>query len=183
MLRRRKPTDPDELGAAIREAIRRMVEQRERVRIDAGRAFVNYAGVEHAIDAQRGHLAAARVDIEEALAAARAAGERAGAEALAAARHAGLDEEQAQAAAHTAAAPYQHASAGLQHQGDVIDGTAEQLEAAAAAAAGEITRARALLAASAASLDAALKEQVALLGRLERAERARVIARARRSQP
>jgi hypothetical protein len=181
--RRREPADPDESSAAIRESIRRIADQRERARIDVGRALVNYAGVEHAIAAQRAHLAASRADIEDAIAAATAAGERAGAEALAAARQAGLDEAQAQAAARAAAAPYEHASTGLQRQRDVIDGTAGQLEAAAEAAAGEISRGRALLVASAASLDATLKEQVALLVRLERAERARAIARARRPQP
>jgi hypothetical protein len=152
------------------------------VRIDAGRALVNYAAVEHAIAAQRARLAASRADIEEAIATATAAGERAGAEALAAARRDGMDDTQAQAAARAAAAPYEHACTGLQRQRDVLDATARQLETAAQTAAGEINRGRGLLAASAASLDATLKEQVVLLARLERAERARLIAQARRSQ-
>lgn len=182
MPRHRDPADPDAATAAIRQAIRRIAEQRERVRAEAGRALVSYEQVRHAVTTQRAHLRAAREEIDDAIAGAVAAGDRAGSEAFAAARRDGLDEEQAQASARAAAAPYEHASTGLRRQRDAIDQAAEQLAAAARAAAGEISQGRALIGASAASLDAALRDEVALLVRLERAERARVIARARQQR-
>lgn len=175
-----RPPPEEALGpAAIRDAIRRIVAQRDRVRTEARRALVSYEQVRHAVAAQRLHLQTARTEIDTAIARAVAAATQARADALAAARSADLDDARAEAAADAAAAPFEQATGGLQHQRDAIDQAAAQLEAAAAEAAGEITQGRALIAAGAASLDAALREEVALLVRLERAERARVIARAR----
>lgn len=144
--------------------------------------MVSYEQVRHAVAAQRAHLRAALSEIDERIAAAQLAADRARVDALAAARREGLAEPAAEAAGQTAAAPFEQARGGLQHQRAAIEQAASQLETAAGAAAGEIAQGRALIAASAASLDSALREEVALLARLERAERARLIAQARQQR-
>jgi hypothetical protein len=177
--RHHDPAAAGDQTAAIRDAIRRIAEQRERMRIDAGRAIVTVEQVNHAVRTQRSQLRSARAEIEDAVASAQAAGERARAEAIETAQRSGASEVDAAALATAAAAPYEQTSRGLLRQREVIDLAAAQLEDAAAAAGEQAGRTRALLEASLRSLDTALREEVALLVQFERAERARMVARAR----
>lgn len=167
--------------AAIRAAIRRIADQREQTRTHAGRTLATQEQVRQAVRDQRNYLDAARADIDAAIAAAERAAESARSDAAQAARRAGTDEAQVDQLATAAAFPFEQTSRGLMRQRDVIDQAAGQLDAAAAGAAEEITRSRALIAASLRSLDTALRAEVALLVQFERAERARIIAEARRS--
>ena len=165
----------------IRAAIRRIADQRERSRTEAGRTLATQEQVRQAVRDQRSYLDAARADIDAAIAAARRAAESARNDAAADARRAGTEDARVEELSAAAAAPFEQTSRGLLRQRDVIDQATGQLDAAAAGAGEEIARSRELIAASLRSLDAALRAEVALLVQFERAERARIIAEARRS--
>lgn len=100
---------------------------------------------------------------------------------IADARMAAQDQERAAAGDgdSAAAAAYRQAVDGFGRQLDVVQATRAQLERLVGGATQNLERTHALLRDSAASLDAALRAEVELLGRLERLHRERVIAETR----
>jgi hypothetical protein len=168
-------------SVAIRESIRRTVERREAARLAAGRMLADEAQVGAAVRDQRERLAAADRDIDAAIAAADGAADAAAEEAR---RDAGGQSGGAGADAFAAAAahPYRQTADALRGQKQVLAAATAQLDRIAETSGGRIAQSRTLMQANLAVLDTALREQLKLLLAVERAERARMIARARQLQ-
>lgn len=156
----------DDPGAAVRRAITAITAARETATRNAAAALVNQAQAGRAISLQRAELARAVADVDTAVAAA----ERVAADAL-------------ETDGPEAAAPYQLHVSGLQSQRDVLGAALRQVDQLRDASGEQVGRARELLVRSRAELDAALREQLRLLIAIERLERARLIAAARRQPP
>lgn len=168
-----------ESSAAIRRAIIRLAEQREQAAADAGRAVVTQAELIRAVRDQRAYLSRVVGEIDAAIALASDAAARARSEAVSAS----LDGADVERLGDAAAAPYAQTGAALRRQRDVVSATAAQLERLDAVSAEQIARTRELLRESVRSLDDAIREQLRLLVELERIERARLVAAARRNLP
>jgi len=173
--------DADPTGP-IRASIRRITAQRDQARAAAGRALVTSEQVQAALREQAGRLRAAAEEIAEAVRTADRAAAGARADAAADARGAGLPEDRIDAAAAAAGLPFERTRAGLQAQADVIEQALGQLAEMTGTVVQQVADGRALVAASLQSMDAALRAQVALLVELERAERQRLIERAKRAR-
>lgn len=145
--------------------------------------MVTGAQVRAALREQRSRLGEAAEQVADAIRTAEHAAAEARADALGEARRAGLPEDRAVALAAASALPFERTAAGLRSQADVLEQAARQLADVTGAAAREIADGRALVRASLHSMDTALREQLTLLVELERAERARLIDRARQRQP
>lgn len=163
----RGPAPPD-LRAQLRQAIVRIREQQAEVGRQAGSAIVRQGQAEQAVRQQQLTLAQAEAQIRDAVAAAQRAAD-------------GAREDGGQAAA----APYQQTADGLRSQLAVVETARGQLERLRGDAVSNVAQAHVMLHENRASLDVALRAEVALLLRLERLERDRVIAEAlrRRDRP
>lgn len=138
--------------------------RRDQAELDArlGASVVDAAVLTRAVHDQRRLLDEADAQIRDATAVAQAAAD-----------------EAAAAGDEPAAAGYRQAVAGFAGQHEVVRASRAQLERLTGGAGQNLDRTRELLRVSAASLDRALRAEVELLGRLERLDRARVVARVR----
>lgn len=160
-----RPAEFDPLDR-IRQTIAWIDGQRRAATANAGAALVSQAQVEHALREQLIVLSRARVEISDALSAAN----RAATDALA---------EQGA----VAAAPYEQTGAGLRSALDVVAASTAQLNALHEVSRTNIGQAREVLIGARRSLDAALREQLALLLALERTQRQRLVQQSRRRTP
>lgn len=157
--RRSAPADEGTGVGAAHDAMLRTIARQRVAQRRLGTTYVRRADLKRALSDQRQSLDQAHAQIDEAIAAAE--------HAAAAAREQGDD-----------ATPYELAAQGLGDQLAVVDAALAQLREAGERAWENVTRAQRVLSETGAALDAALREQVSLLGRLERLRRQRVIAEA-----
>lgn len=143
----------------IRAAIVRIDDQRRRAVHNAGALIVDQAEAERAVRQLRADLVRAGDEIRAAAELARAAAEEALADGGA-----------------VAAAPYQQAAGGFDSQFAVVERSLAHIDRTGQDTAANVERARELLRRNRASLDDAMREQVQLLVRIERAQREQVIA-------
>lgn len=155
--------DPDPT-AAIRASIQTITTARDAASRNAAAALVNQAQVGRALTLQRGELVRSLADVDEAVAAAQ-----------------GVADDARTTDGAAAAAPYEQHVAGLRTQRDVLAIALEQVDGLSSVSGEHVERARELLGSSRRDLDAALHEQLRLLVAVERLDRARAVAAARRT--
>ena len=159
--RRPTRTGPETL-AAVRAAITDLLQRRDRARAAAGGALVHQAQVRRAVTVQRQELAAAVTQLDDAVRLARDVADRTEAE----------DGE-------AAAIPFRTNVEGLQRQRDVLGQAVDQLDALDDSSESHVAAARDVLVRTQAEFDEALREHLAVLVLLERAERDRIVRAAR----
>lgn len=163
--RSRRDTAETDPRSAVLHAIAQTRQQQDRLAADSGAVFVRRAEIERALREQQLVLSGAADQIRQAMAVAQTAADGARADG-------GVDP-----------APYELTAQGLRDQLEVVEASIAQLEPLRAGAQANLTNARVLLRQNAASLDRVLRAEVQLLGRLDRLERQRIIAQARRRHP
>lgn len=151
--------DVSRAQSAAHEAILRTIAEQRAAQKRTARERVRRADLERAVRQQRRLLVQAGEQISDAVAVAG----RAGADARAA-------RENAQ--------PYEQTVVGLQSQLSVVEAAVAELDRNGDQALATVARAQRLLDETGRALDAALRAQVSLLGRLERLQRQRAIAEA-----
>lgn len=163
---RARGSSPEPAGAetltAVRAAITELLQRRERARTSAGGALVHQAQVRRAVAEQRRELSAAVAHLDGALRLARDVADRTAAE----------DGE-------AAALPFRSTVEGLQRQHEVLGQAAAQLDALDQTSGLHVAAAREVLTRTQAEFDEALREHLAVLLLLERAERDRIVRAAR----
>lgn len=163
--RRHDRTSDDDPSVAIRAAVRAITAARDTATRNAATALVNQSHVGRALALQRAELVRSLADVDAAVAAAQR-----------------VADDVRSTDGPSAAALYEQHVAGLHTQRDVLAVALQQVDGLTDAADVQVARARELLLSSRHDLDSALHEQLRLLIAVERLERARAVAAARRRQ-
>lgn len=156
-----EPTGPETL-AAVRAAMTDLLQRREAARRSAGGALMHQAQVRRAVAEQRLALDGAIAQLDDAVRLAREVADRTAAE----------DGE-------AAALPFRTNAEGLQRQREVLDQAVAQLDGLDETSGSHVAAAREVLARTQGEFDEALREHLAVLVLLERAERDRIVRAAR----
>lgn len=176
MFRRRRAAsrgtpDAAAIVADIRRTIGRLDEERRRAATAAGRALVSQAEVKRACDEQLRALAAAFGEAEHAEVMARRAADGARRDADGASGSVGGCGAEGPDSDLTA---FEQTAAGLRTVQDALDAAAEPIHALLAGARDNVEHSQRVLARARQIFDEQVREQVRLLGALERAEQQRI---------